>query len=219
MPAPPELIDRIVAAVLAQLRDERPAHPPRTASATLIDEAVITADLLADRAISAEVHIGPKSILTPAARDYIREQGIRWKRANGAPKSTTPGCTWNAVVVNPSDAVSQAVAELSPGKRELVGTCTDAAEKAVSIVCRAEAEGAVVFAESADQIACLANRNQHIRALVAHDPAGLERAAAEISPNVIIIRPAGRTAYELRNLLRVLKRTGPPKPPSNWPEQ
>ena len=91
----PDVIDRIVAGVLEQLRlpsaaAPRPVEsspPPKpigpTASAIEISDGVITGTLLEERGIiSGPLVFGRKSVLTPSALEFLATRKLNWRRAD-----------------------------------------------------------------------------------------------------------------------------------------
>ena len=237
MPIDDQLVNQIVAGVMQHLgetdpltsSDSMPSADQRETSAADIGigitENVITAELLETRLNgSSQMVIGPRAILTPAARDYLKEHGIRWSRGQVPnEQSAASVCRWAAVVVQSTAAVISAVQQVDQEsgnccKQELVGSDADAASEAVSLLCRGDADGVVVFANSAAAIACRANRNLRIRAAVTNDVFTTKAVLRDMGANLFCVQPEGRSFIELRNLLRAVVSAGTPQPPADWNE-
>lgn len=238
------LVDQIVANVLAQLQPEPPrpviappapkAPPVATTrpQATELTAAVITADLLATTVRSGmALQIGRKSIVTPAARDWLHTNKIVWTRSGSvAPQSlvaTEPTVKvvsvgkWQLVIQTVTAnvrALQDAFKRQSDGwDIQLVGQPQEAALTAVRSISTAERDGVVVISESAESIACRANRNTRVRAAVIADRKQLELASQQLGINLVCINPQGKTFIELRNLLRDCAATTPAVP-ADWSE-
>lgn len=238
------LVDQIVANVLAQLQPAPPrpmVEPPTpkvqpaTVSrpqATELTAAVITADLLAATVRTGmALQIGRKSIVTPAARDWLHTNKVVWSRSGSvAPQSlvaTEPTVKvvsvgkWQLVIQTVTAnvrALQDAFKRQSDGwDIELVGQPQEAALAAVRSISTAERDGVVVISESAEMIACRANRNARVRAAVIADRKQLELASQQLGVNLVCINPQGKTFIELRNLLRDCAAITPTVP-AGWSE-
>jgi hypothetical protein len=84
----------------------------------------------------------------------------------------------------------------------LSGLPAEAAVQATSAVCRGDADKVVVFTDEPELVACLANRNERIRAAAIVDAAALARTQRELKPNVLALDPSNRSVHELRTLLK-----------------
>lgn len=235
------LVDQIVARVLQQL-DAAAAKPqarsaataashvptdtsanPRTPSAAapsapvadlLLDEAVITADVLQTRINGAKrVTFPRRTVLTPTARDFLRQHRIAWchsdtpPTAAGATAETASQARWRLLVSRANEPVLRLMDEYSAQlhwQTELVDDWKDASERAVSALNRADAAGVVVLTGSAAALACHANRNRKIRAAVVRDIAEVQSCRQELNPNLLCIDPGQRSYFELRNLFRAI---------------
>ena len=185
-------------------------------------ENVITAELLEQRADGAKrIVIGAKSILTPSARDFLNSRDLDCKRQEADGTSTAARTDWKAIVVQTTPAVVAALDDAGRSttdhwERELAGTVAEAVAFGVSVVSRAEAVGVVIFSNQAEAAACRANRNRQVRAAVVGDAQSVRRVKSQLGANLFCIAPAGKSYFELRNLLREIG--GPPQVPSDWDE-
>lgn len=226
------LVEQIVASVLAQLQPApvRPvvqAHKPETKSipaSTELNATVITAKVLESsvRAGTA-VQIGRKSILTPAAQDWLRDKKISWTRSNSFEKSAggaeSKSARWQLIVQTVTSNVSsiQDLLKRQPDgwTTELVGSAQEAAALASRAISTSERDGVVVLSEFAEIIACRANRNERVRAAVISDRQQLELTARRLGLNLVCINPKPQTFVGLRNLLKDCSAMSP-MVPAGW---
>lgn len=218
------LIDRIVASVLEQIQPATPravteaATTPKFTAVALTD-AVITADVLSAIVKPGQsVQIGTKSLLTPSAKDWLKQHRIDWRRgvtdttlASSAATSIRGQLllsTVNATVRGAADSVFRG---LSHWTRSIGGTAKEAVETATRSIATAECDRVIVTSRDADLVACLANRNLAVRAAVVTSTDHVRRLEASLSPNVIVIDPTERSFVELRNLFRSCALLGKPK--------
>lgn len=242
-------IDRIVANVLRQLSANSGAAPPSDRSLTpnagpfsrepqgsppaagariTLDDRVITADLLAERVNGAAVvGIRPKAILTPSARDFIKERGLRIDRAAPAASKSAPSPATHApgaggpvaqpstlnsqrllLVVRSTDAVVRWWADLQANwSRELLSCPDDAASLAIREISRGAVQTAVILAEQTHRAACLANRSPAVKAVAVRDAGDVAVVRRQLRANVWCIDPTPKSWFELRNLLSAMTRT------------
>ena len=230
-----QLIETIVRSVLEQL--QRGENVARTVSASggckppdshntpvSIEDTIITGDLLASQVNGNKtVNIGQHAVLTPSARDLMRQRGITIQRQTITATQTANGSRWTAIVTKCTPALKTALDDAiqSPGaivSRELVGTNDEAVKTAVGLICRADTDGAIIFSEHPQLAACLANRNRRIRAAIADNAATIKAVTAAMGANLLCINPVEQPFFGLRNILRQLPTDGPPQVPQNWSE-
>lgn len=235
-------IERIVAEVMGRLltsspplrSDDRPAAQAssvsassevETSNATSIPGMVITAELVQEglngsRNFSGGIRIGPRAILTPSARDYLRTKNIAWTRETIAVTAGGSKTRWLAVISKANSQAEGVVKNLQAGglawEQRLVGLPVEAVSHATSAICRGEAAGVVVFSGEPEVVACLANRNQSVRAAVAANSHSAVAAKQSLGANLLAIDPAGKNFFELRTTLNAFTASGAPKPPANW---
>lgn len=229
------LIDEIVNSVLAQLRPAPavppapappvPETPPTVATPPAVDvtAAVITADVLANQPAGVrEIRIGEKSILTPAAVDWLKAKRIVWTRCRSRASSTTVSpvsarwCLIQQSVMPVVSGVSDWLLKQSTGWRaELSGTVGEAVEQAVGFVAKAEVKGAVIITEAPEVAACRANRNDAVRAAAVAGRNAWTAIRSQLSPNIVCVRASGLAYMELRNLIKDIGESTP-SIPANW---
>jgi len=235
-------IERIVAEVMGRLltsspslrSEDRPAaqaspvsasREAETSNATSIPGMVITAELVqaglnGSRNSAGGIRIGPRAILTPSARDYLRTKNINWTRETVAATAGGSKTRWLAMVSKANSQAEAVIKNLQAGglawEQRLVGLPVEAISLAISAICRGEAAGVVVFSGEPEVVACLANRNQSVRAAVAINAHSAAAARQSLGANLLAIDPAGRSFFELRTTLNAFTAGGAPKPPANW---
>lgn len=214
-------IDRIVANVLGQLGAPGigatvPASPPAKAdkqhaaakATQRISDRVITADTLDAVPCDAAVSVPEKAIITPAARDVAKERNIHLVRDvvgdSGTGTSLTPrSSTFSAYIIRHTETLTKVLEDQLPNsRRELLGCPDDAAKLAISDICRGDAAMVLIFAEQAHRAACLANRNEKVKAVIVRDIGDVKHVLKQLRANVWCVDPDGLSYFELRNLLR-----------------
>ncbi|WP_278471587.1 hypothetical protein [Gimesia maris] len=216
-----ELVNQVVANVLSTLsRQGQVAQHASTASpdaSVVLTEKVITADLLSAKVKGqTSVGIAAGAILTPTAKDYIRQNQISVHRPSTVAVSTRQGTKWRAIVLTPSSAVENALTDIeqqtgSRWSQELSTSLDHAVKDAISSLCRADAAGVVLFASAAEKAACLANRNQKVRAAAVQDVNHLRDVISQMGPNLICVNPKQKSFIELRNLIKTFVKAGIPR--------
>jgi hypothetical protein len=231
-----DVIDRIVAGVLAQLQlspvaaprpvESSPAPKPAEPKTTAIEirDSVITGTLLEERGvISGPIVFGQKSILTPSAREFLATRKLDWRRSDSAAASgEKTSAKWLAIVTRSTPAVSAALdliaKDATSWTRELSGCHREAATRATSAICRGECDAVVIVTRKPEAAVCRANRNPNVRGAVVVTAARVKAIKAALGANLFAVDPTDRSAFELRNLLREIGSGGRPSPPSDWKE-
>jgi hypothetical protein len=208
----------------------REASPSATgAGQAVLTSNVVTAEMLiAAQTGGSRIVVSERAIVTPAAWDAAREHGIEIARQSPRAKSrgyepaggdqsnqrervdATHGA-WPVglapllVVVKSTEAVERLRDDLrGRWRRELLGCVDEAAALAVSAICRGETATVVVFAEQTHRAACLANRNERVKGVAIADASDVRAVRMQLRANVWCVDPAGRSWFELRNLLRTI---------------
>ncbi len=228
----PDVIDRIVAGVLEQLRlpsaaAPRPVEssPAPKASIVEIGDSVITGTLLEERGvISGPIVFGRNSVLTPSAREFLATRKLDWRRADSASgHSNSASAKWLAIVTRSTPAVTAALDLIAKDaaaqwSRELSGCHREAATRSVGAICRSECDAVVIITRKPEAAVCRANRNPNVRGAVVATAARVKAIKAQLGANLFAVDPTDRSAFELRNLLREIGSGGKPSPPSDWKE-
>ncbi len=209
-------IDRIVREVLNRLAPTDAAaltkqdNPTATTPGSLfIAGRVVTVNDLDGRLEGIRtVLLAPRAVVTPAARDLLRQRGVTLASHLPTAASQSNRFALSIVVLG--------VAETSFEPAQLVQTL---AQSQVSVERLAKTGLATVVEESADHVArsgklamlltgqplagaALANRHRGVRAACAADVATVARAIREIGVNFLAVDPAGVSFFALRQLVR-----------------
>lgn len=174
-----------------------------------LTHSIITEEVLTREASGlTHITISPRAIVTPSAKDWLRQNKIGLTReamlATASPSKTSD----RLVIVHSTnqviDLVLEDAARLTNGgwKRKNVETVDEAAKKVVGELRRESSRVIVVLTSEPEVAACLANRNEQVRAAVVADAAAVGRMKSRLDGNVFVIDPAERSFFELRNLLR-----------------
>ena len=220
-----KLVEKIVGEVMTRIRPTSqpvraalsPVRPsplsPQPSATFAVTDRVVTAELLASRLNGqkwTKVAICPKAVITPSAFDYLRTHKIVWHRntAEAAPNPNKPITRWKVLIVTATPGVLQAVEHTESqtfGKQwshELLGGVDEAVSAAMSAINRGEVSGVSVFADHAELIACRANRSERVHAAVVSDVQLIPALKQYMQLNLMVVRPSGRSFFELRNLLK-----------------
>ena len=215
-------IDRIVAGVLNQLTEggERAQEDVTAGGAKLTADVVTAGVLLGAVNGQSRIVVSEKAIVTPAAWDTAKERGVEIVRSAGLgdddssfkTSSKGPASEGAAspllIIVRNTEAVERIWDEMKTSwRRELLGCPDDAATLATSAVCRGDAEVIVILAEQTHRVACLANRNERIKAVAVNDSRDLRTIKQQLRANVWCLDPTERSWFELRRLLQVITTT------------
>ena len=227
------LIQRIVADVLTRLgmspAGEENEAVDRPEAQTVLSERVITEAALATQLNgNSSIIIGAETILTPSARDYLKAHKIPCCRENTdelkeESQSTSRKGRWRVITASDDSAVKRILEDLdkvlnADWSKAYVGQPAEVVSLAVSVLCRAEVDGVVVFSNGAgaERVVCRSNRNQRVRAAVVNDARKIDALIRQMGVNLIAIDPVGKSYFELMNLLRAVTKKGPPAVPTDW---
>lgn len=161
-----------------------------------------------------ELVVPRNAIITPLAREYLKERGVTIKHgasetshaapSNDKTHASTRG--WGYAILDSSGLAAgavQAVARQGTPLTPLATDCLAAALRAsVEAVAAGTLCGAILFCDDAALVACAANKRPGIRAAVAQSPEQVARAGETLAANVLVVEPSGKTLHELRNILR-----------------
>ena len=173
----------------------------------LVADAVITEHtLLSTTRPGAAITVGPRSILTPSARDYLRNRNIRWSRT---PDGAQAQAAQSRLLVISGDLDAAGVdrtlvADSLPLPCETRSEPTDsqAVQAAVAHAGSADRNLAVVACGCAARVACLANRDARVRAAAVASTPDARRLSLTWAPNVLCVESRAKSSFELRHLIR-----------------
>jgi len=204
------LVDLVVARVLERFNnssvnpDDKAAasNSSVTTTTSFFDESVLTEAILGDRLNGASsIQIAPNTVLTPSARDYLRDRNVTWTRESRGSDAASRMSSGHQLIVldEPAALASLAGSEWSVTSVPRVSEAVQAAIDSVQHC------GSVVLAGPAEAIACDANRDHRVRAVAVCSIERMKRAKTDLRPNVVCVDPNGLGLMELRNILSEAK--------------
>ena len=195
-----ELVERIVREVLAGKPRPGAQEAATPADVVRLTEAVVTGDLLEQKAAAATaVELPAKAILTPSARDFLRRGNVAVRTASAAAVKAAAGSSWLVVQSGGAD-VPGLVKSLPDWRAEISGTLAEAA----AFVQRNAARGPGRFAvltERPEAFCVLANREAAVVAVPICDAARLPQAVAVEGANAFAIETGRLGGFQLRRVL------------------
>lgn len=221
------VIDQIVSEVLTQLRQragsnsstgqngQQTGHSKPQREGVELTDAVITAETLKKKAEPGGiVHISPKAILTPSARDYLRELKVQVVQGTRNTVSQQKSSKHQGVVVasHLPSVVQTFLDELkkqhsSSWKVEIESGTSPVIERARSIICRGESSQVLIFVKQPHRVACSVNRNSQCRAAVVHRGGDVQTVRNEMGANILCIDLEQPSYMELRKIFRAVTET------------
>lgn len=208
-------IERIVQAVLDRLAPApvAPAPPPVSGAALTLASLVVTRKDVEGRLDGVQsLALAPRAVVTPSARDYLRERGVTLVRAAGAATPAAGRVSLSLGVAetacNPA-ALLEALASQGVEIEQLART--GLANVVFELADQAALGGrsALLLTDDSPAALVLANRRRGVRAVAAGDPLAVGRAIASIGCNFLVVEPAGRGLFQLRQIVLAFVRGGP----------
>jgi len=218
-----QLVDQIVAKVMARLADSSPAAAARpesnveepsvavpvigtgasTGRAQRLTERVITAGVLeAHWQGVSTIEVAKTAVLTPSAWDFLRAHSIRCVQRECGESSIAEQARWLVIHIDVTAATRRFVGELRRRAErmtsfELTSSAGEAASMGISALCRSEVRGVVAVVQETELTACLANRNDQVRAAAVMAPERIDVLKHSWDPNFWILDPTGKSYFEL----------------------
>ncbi|MEX2112106.1 MAG: RpiB/LacA/LacB family sugar-phosphate isomerase [Pirellulales bacterium] len=203
-------IERIVREVLAELT-QASARPPSSNGELSVVANVVSVREIEGRLSGVDRLIVRRgAVITPAARDLLRERKIAIASAVAKRAEATSEHLVLAVAEIEYDSSTLVTLLKSEGVSiEQVAShdMIQAVEQLCERVVRGNSRGLMLCRQTAAAL-CLANRRHGVRAALAASPTAVAEATASIAANVLILNPAGQTTFEWKRLLRVWLSTG-----------
>jgi ribose 5-phosphate isomerase RpiB len=161
-----------------------------------------------------ELLVSARAVITPLAAEHLRAGGIRITRESPEARPTA-AAQWGTTQERPYPCVTSAIqaveregiAFASLPARASTAPCMWARAVA-ECVRKGECQGAVLFCDDAGLVCCIANKVPGLRAVAVAGMVEANRATAALGANLIAVAPAGRTFFELRQILRTVCRAG-----------
>ncbi|MCG6156843.1 hypothetical protein [Rubinisphaera margarita] len=214
-------IESIVGNVLAELQQRGhtvstavpsvPQNEQKRNQSPLLTDRVITADLLAQNVQpAATISIPAGSIITPAARDYLREKKIQIQQRQpaGTTKAAPAAMKWRGLIVTAGDTLKSSLANLEKNtnigwSQESSDSTEAAAETAKHELARGGAHGFVICTDRVATACCLVNRSESVRGVAINSVKDIP-AIAELKANVICLPCNGLSFIDYRTIFRAL---------------
>lgn len=162
----------------------------------------------------SEIVLGPKTLVTPLAWDFLRSKRIAIRRDDV--RSVSPlSATWGIAEQTPSPLVASALKAIE-GRSFLAmgsakGTLPDWVRSIALKVAAGNPVGALVFSDHPGLASCVANKVRGIRAAMVSQPGEVKTLQQSLGPNVIAIT-SGRTYFELRQIVKLATESAPTNP-------
>jgi hypothetical protein len=207
------LIEQIVREVMRRLTPNASSAPASSETnngqATQLADSIITADVLAENAAGRKkVVVGARAIVTPSARDWLRHNKVELIQGATATTASAEMKSDKLVITHSASQTIHRVLE-DAGRpsnggwnRDSVESAEDAAKKTIGELRRESSRVIVVLTSEPEVVACLANRNEKVKAAVVADAATVARVKSGLGGNVFVIDPSGRSFFELRIMLK-----------------
>lgn len=165
----------------------------------------------------SEIVLGTKTIVTPLALDFLKGKRVAIRRDDKSSDNGMSLGNWGIAVERPSPTVTAAIKALLREGRTLTdletrGDVIGWIRSLATQVLRGPMPGAVIVSDQASLAACIANKIPGMRAASVSQAAEIGSLKAILSPNLFALTAAGRTFFELRQLLR-LATASPPSCP------
>jgi pyruvate/2-oxoglutarate dehydrogenase complex dihydrolipoamide acyltransferase (E2) component len=195
----------------------KPAQPQRNTidRIAVCNEHVVTIERINQCLAGARrIALRPDAIVTPAARDYLKEKGI----GVGEPISNSgPGSVAGKakLVVAPWKCDTDLAAVVSSMQRAGLDVGTISGNDLAQIVDElsqfvvADKGLAVLVTPQIAATLCLANRNNGVRAAMAANVAEVRDCIDAVGANLLAIDPRGRSIYELTRMAKSFAEAGP----------
>ena len=157
------------------------------------------------RRTGRELRLPKGALLTPAARDWLKEHAVpvTWEEAGG----TSAGL---AVVMDTTLPEMRAMRTMLERQVTLVeviepapgpGGLVSATRQLCGLISRQQAAKGVVFVRDAAVPVCVANKHQRIRAALGINVPMVEEACRSLGSNVLVIEYTAQTTYQMKQMV------------------
>jgi hypothetical protein len=215
-------IDRVVREVLVELLAQHNSTPhapcaekPHTECAKYdyaVDSRVVTLAEIAGRLEGVRrLVVPPRAVVTPAARDELRRRGIEIVRDSAENDRAKRGPRLTIVKTGTPFDATALVAGLAAGGMKIqqqTDDCIIAATDHLAGELAGTETLCVLLTSHTAAALCLANRHTGVRAVLATVPEATAAAADAVGANLLIVDPAIRSFYQLKQILGEFCRGG-----------
>lgn len=206
-------IERIVRDVLARMQTgikvetvatpKKPEEHRNDQTQLELHDRVVSVATLADRLAHKRAIVVPaRSIVTPAARDLLRDRGIVIHRQTGRAPAAQLGLRRVVGVAETKFEPTSLLAALRDNETQQVARVglVGVVDEIVDSVVRGGAIG-LLFTEAAEAALCLANRTSGVRAVLARSANLVRQARATLAANLFVVETKGKSSFELRQIV------------------
>lgn len=202
-------IEQIVREVVRRLSAAGAAGQPARPVNDEVDPATTT---LSGRVISLEQikRVNPKSnrlrvlsdaVVTPAARDELKQRGIRLER--GQPQQAVSESNLLVAAVRTTWDLHRWLKQTHLDVTEtLENDCPDLTAEKLAAALAKKVSRAIVFTGEPALVLCRLNRHQGVRAACGQSVKTVQDANDCLSPNAIVLNPMGMGDYGLNGIVR-----------------
>jgi hypothetical protein len=207
-------VEQIVREVLSRL-GKKPetklvgANSP--VSELAVNEVVVTVATL-DRKLAGirRLVVSPRAVVTPSARDLLKENNVTLVRSLRTTKPTAIRIAL-ATIETKFDA-SEIVQLLQQHQAEVIQlTSTGIAQVTKELAEKVDRSGklAVLISPEVTKALCIANRHRDVRAAAANSRAEVNEIVKAIGANFLVVDPSKRSRFEVQRIVEAFCLIGP----------
>ncbi|HEY2759321.1 MAG TPA: hypothetical protein VGI75_01220 [Pirellulales bacterium] len=224
-------VDRIVSEVLARLRagggsnnlvgptgSEAIAKSGNRGGDLMLNENVISEVTIADRLAGVErLIVPPRAVITPTARDILRDENVTIVRALKSPIGAVPPQLLLGIAGARFDAgelarsLRQQGIELQQWAGDGLPAIIDGLAKQLSAGGRA-----MILTDNVTAALCLANRRREIRASNAANRGDVNEVLHSVGANLLVVDALRRGKFEVQRIAEAFATAPPAECPAQW---
>lgn len=204
-------IEQIVRQVLRQLDGSSNAARPKVADtfAPAIDELYVGEPVLTLSYLKGQlegvkkVSVQPTAVVTPAARDLLKQSGIQLTRIKETARQSASEVVIGAAETTYDAAGLTRMLTQQGIRTERLAQCGLVAvvDELVDAVARGGKIGILLTRQTAAAL-CLANRTRGVQAVLATNVEAIRTARTNLAANLLVLDPQGKAAHELAGMIR-----------------
>jgi len=173
---------------------------------------VITAVMLEElRRQGADLRLAKDAIITPAARDWLKEHAVpvTWEESAGSDSAGSLAAVMNPAL--PELRAMRTMLDRVGGLKEVLEPppgpigLASATGRLCTMISRREVARGVVFAQDGALPVCIANKYAGIRAALGVNVPMVEEACRQLGINVLVIEYPRQTTYQVKQMIDRLK--------------
>ena len=165
---------------------------------------------------SGEVRVAPGTVITPLARDFLRRRRVEIRvvsRGEAARSKAHHQGEWGFAIESRSGQVEAIRRILLDDWLEVGSDSVGAA----NWVIEGDSRGALVVADEASVATWRAGRVEGVRPATVDQPEAVSRAIRHLGANLIVIEPAGKSIFQVKQVAARFRQGGAPMTP-DWIE-